>query len=272
MSRDDDRAGGHVPELEAVAGLALGVDEQGQARPGLVERVFRDVADVDLFFRGQLAHEEIGPGPLVLLLLLGFGRVALEGQETGVVPREGQAADLLEFGLFARGQVDEDRRRLDPLLVLPQGLRLLGPGIGQEGGPLGVGREARPHAAAEARRLPDREAVLLRPGDLFQDDLALALERAQPVHEPAPVGGQLGRADGLPGQDVPERDRPWRGGRGRGRRGGGLVRGLVLDGRGLRDDRVGGAGEKDGDEDEGEGERAESGHGSVPCRSFRLFS
>ena len=253
-----DGAGGHVPQLEAVAGLALGVDDESQARPGLVEGGLSDVADVDLFPRRELAQEEIGAGPLVLLLLLTFRGVPMKGHEAGIVSREGQAADLLELGLPARGQVDQDGRRRDPLLVLPQGLHLLRPGIGEERGPLGVGREAGAGGRPVTRRLSDREPVLLRPGDLTQDDLALAFERAEPVHEPGPVGGELGRADRFPGQDILQRERT-RGCRRAGRRGGGG--GLVLSGREK-------AGRKqDGDADDKKGDGSEFGHGVVPCRS-----
>ena len=59
----------------------------------------------------------------------------------------------------------------DSLLFFAQGLHLFQAWVGQESGLFGVGREARPDGAGEAGRFPDREAVLLWPFGLPQEDV-----------------------------------------------------------------------------------------------------
>lgn len=49
-ARDDP--GGHVPDLDAVSGLALSVDGDGQPAAVFIEREFRDVADVEFLAPG----------------------------------------------------------------------------------------------------------------------------------------------------------------------------------------------------------------------------
>ena len=206
------------------------------------------------------------PVHLSFLLLLALGGVAVEGDEARVLAGEGGGADLFELRLLARGEVDQDGRGRDPLAVFPKRLHLLRAGVDEEGGPLGIRREAGPDGRAGPRRLADGEAVLLGPGRLTEDDLALALDGADLVHEPAPVRGELRRADRLPVQDVLEPDRAGGGGRRGGRRlFGRLVDGLVLCGRG----------NEAGDEEHGcngEGEGLRFGHEVCSCLSFFLFS
>ncbi len=217
-----DQAVGHAAKQDAVARLAVGVDQQGQPAALLFEGELGHVAQDELLARGQLAQDEVGSDPLVLLALLALGGGLVQDDPAGIFRRELEGPDLVVLDLLARGQVEDGGLGVGAAAALAELSGFLGLEVDHESGELAVLGDAQLAEAAFA----DGKAVFLVALGLAEDDFAVAFERDVTVAEPRAVGREARAALGLPGQDVAQLDGPRDGFDGRGlrrrRRGWGL--------------------------------------------------